>query len=109
MIFPNAKDARNFSRSYITIHNEIRDIETIILSRIESGSFSASVDTTHMTAYSVGGDAEQYWKVWQGIITNDVLKEQMELVISYFNGLGYSISRKTNILTGMSFTWEILW
>ena len=58
-----------------------------------------------MTAPSMG---KVYYQVWKNLTTNYVLQDEMDQVMSYFNGSRkYTISRVTNENTGNSFVWVV--
>ena len=60
-----------------------------------------------MTAPSMG---KVYYQVWKNLTTNYVLQDEMDQVMSYFNGSRkYTISRVTNENTGNSFVWVVSW
>ena len=51
-----------------------------------------------------------YYQVWKQLTTNYVLQDEMDQVMSYFNGTRkYTISRVTNEDTGNSFVWVVSW
>ncbi len=56
-----------------------------------------------------GTDPELYWKVWAGTTTDKQISTQMNSVLSYFKGLGYTISIQSNPLTGETIQWKICW
>lgn len=60
-----------------------------------------------MAAPSMG---KVYYQVWKTLATNHVLQDEMDQVMSYFNGTRkYTISRVTNEDTGNSFVWHVSW
>ena len=101
--FITATDARLRSENTTLIREEIAIIELAILSAISDNEFTVNIkhnttieiNGTTITGSpmtlddSTGGD---YYSVWQGLTTNAVLKAQMDEVISYFEGLKYSIT-----------------
>lgn len=56
-----------------------------------------------------GTDPNKYYQVFVGSMTNKQLAMQMNTVISYFKGLGYTITRQTNPETGTTLQWKICW
>lgn len=56
-----------------------------------------------------GTDPHLYWQVWAGAVTNKQIQLQMNQVLSYFKGLGYTIIQQTNPDTGTTFQWKICW
>ena len=60
-----------------------------------------------MAAPSMG---KVYYQVWKTLATNHVLQDEMDQVMSYFNGTRkYTMSRVTNEDTGNSFVWHVSW
>ena len=58
--------------------------------------------------------SQDYWLVWKNQIPSNpmmtrVYSDQMNAVISYFTGLGYTINPTTNPNTGNTISWNILW
>ena len=60
-------------------------------------------------ANTYGTNPNLYWNVWTGAVTNKQIQMQMNQVISYFKGLGYTISVITNPSTGSTIQWKICW
>ena len=56
-----------------------------------------------------GTNPNLYWNVWTGAATNKQIQMQMNQVISYFKGLGYTIAIQTNPATGSTIQWKICW
>lgn len=56
-----------------------------------------------------GTNPNLYWNVWSGAATNKQIQMQMNQVISYFKGLGYTIAVQTNPATGSTIQWKICW
>lgn len=50
-----------------------------------------------------------YYQVWQGTATNKQIQLQLNAVLSYFKGLGYTIIIQTNPATGSTIQWKICW
>lgn len=50
-----------------------------------------------------------YWQVWQGAATNRGIQLQLNSVLAYFKGLGYTILIQTNPSSGSSIAWKICW
>ena len=50
-----------------------------------------------------------YWQVWAGVATNKPISAQLNTVISYFKGLGYTIAIQTNPATTNTIQWKICW
>lgn len=56
-----------------------------------------------------GTDPNLYYQVWAGTATNKPIQLQMNSVLSYFKGLGYTILIQTNPVTGSTISWKICW
>jgi len=50
-----------------------------------------------------------YYQVWAGTATNKPIQLQMNTVLSYFKGLGYTIQIQSNPATGSTIQWKICW
>jgi hypothetical protein len=48
-----------------------------------------------------------FFSTWQGTTTDRAKQDQMNQVISYFEGLGYTIDRSTNTSTNKTFKWTV--
>lgn len=93
-------------------------MEIAVLNAIASGTFSATIsDTSTVTIQgtTITGspmtdndtDGLNYYKAYQGTITDTVKTEQMNEVIAHFENKGYTISRKSS--SGTYFYWQISW
>jgi hypothetical protein len=56
-----------------------------------------------------GTNPNLYWQVWTGAATNKQISLQLNSVLSYFKGLGYTIIIQTNPATGSTIQWKICW
>jgi hypothetical protein len=56
-----------------------------------------------------GTNPTLYHQVWQGTVTNKQIQLQLNQVLNYFKGLGYSIIIQTNPATGSTIQWKICW
>ena len=56
-----------------------------------------------------GTDPLLYYNVWLGSATDKQISTQLNTVISYFTGLGYTITPQTNTATGNSLQWKVCW
>jgi len=63
----------------------------------------------NVTSNTFGTNPNLYWQVWQGAATNKPIQLQMNAVITYFQGLGYTITRQTNPATGTTMQWYVCW
>jgi hypothetical protein len=50
-----------------------------------------------------------YYQVWAGLTTNRPIQLQLNSVLAYFKGLGYTIIIQTNPATGSTIQWKICW
>jgi hypothetical protein len=50
-----------------------------------------------------------YWQVWSGTATNKQISTQINSVLTYFKGLGYTISIISNPSTGNTIQWRLCW
>lgn len=56
-----------------------------------------------------GTDPNLYWQVWAGTTTDKSIQSQLNQVLSYFKGLGYTIDIRSNPQTGSTIVWQICW
>ena len=68
-----------------------------------------AVVTVNLANNTFGTNPNLYWQVWAGTTTNKPIQMQLNAVISYFKGLGYTISILTNPATGSTIQWKICW
>lgn len=68
----------------------------------------AVVDIT-VAVNTFGTNPNLYYQVWAGTSTNKAIQLQMNTVLSYFKGLGYTIKQQTNPVTGNTLQWKICW
>lgn len=68
-----------------------------------------AVVTIRVLENTFGTDPHLYWQVYSGAATNTAIQLQLSAVLSYFKGLGYTISIQTNPLTGSTIAWKICW
>lgn len=54
-------------------------------------------------------DPTLYYKVWAGTATNKAIQLQINTVMSYFKGLGYTIMAQTNPESGNTLQWKVCW
>lgn len=71
-------------------------------------SNSATV-TIQFRDNTFGTDANAYYQVFVGSMNSKQLSMQMNTVLSYFKGLGYTITRQANPATGTTMQWKICW
>ncbi len=68
-----------------------------------------AVVTINTSVNTFGSNPNLYWQVWSGATTNKPIQLQMNSVISYFSGLGYTITPRSNPATGSTIQWQICW
>jgi hypothetical protein len=68
-----------------------------------------AVVTINVANNTFGTDPHLYWQVWTNTTTNKAIQMQMNTVLSYFVGLGYTIIIQTNPATGSTIQWKICW
>ena len=116
--FPTGTQARERAQGNNTLVQQIAIMEIAVLDAIASGTFTASItdsSTVTIQGTTITGspmtdndtDGQNYYKVYQGTITDNVKSEQMNEVIAHFQNKGYTIARKST--TGTIFFWEITW
>lgn len=98
-----ATQARNKAQNDLVIFNEVRDIESAILTASADGLYEVTANETSMTS------SASYFNVWQGVTPDRSKEVQMASVIKYFTDLGYSIERKVNLTSGNTFDWQVFW
>jgi len=74
---------------------------------IGSGTANADLGLTAGTTSATNPSSVDYFSVWQGVTNDRAKTDQMNQVISYFENLGYTISRLTNTATNKTFKWVI--
>jgi|TARA_R100000008_G_C3582881_1_gene169856 hypothetical protein len=116
--FPTGDQARERSQGNNTLAQQIAIMEVAVLDAITSSAFAATIsDTSTVTIQgsTITGspmtdndtDGLNYYKAWQGTITDNVKVEQMNEVIAHFEGKGFTIARKSS--SGTYFYWYITW
>lgn len=122
--FPTASNARERGQGNRVITEEIFLLELAVLDAIsnntlsvdfggslsDSSSSSITVNGTSITASPMTVDnstGQSYYNVWKGTVTNAAKNEQMNEVIAYFEGQGYTITRKSSNSSTMY--WHIEW
>jgi len=68
-----------------------------------------AVVTINISENTFGTDSNLYWQVWSGAATSKQISLQLNAVLSYFKGLGYTIIIQTNPNTGSTIQWKICW
>ena len=117
-VFPTGAQARERAQGNNTLVQQIAIMEIAVLDAIASGTFTASItdsSTVTIQGTTITGspmtdndtDGQNYYKVYQGTITDNVKSEQMNEVIAHFQNKGCTIARKSS--SGTYFYWEITW
>ena len=117
-VFPTGAQARERAQGNNTLVKQISIMEIAVLDAIASGTFTASItdsSTVTIQGTTITGspmtdndtDGQNYYKAYQGTITDTVKTEQMNEVIAHFENKGYTIARKST--SGTYFFWEITW
>jgi len=100
----NSETANLISNTDLIVFEEIVAISREILTTSISSEITAIVESgTTMT------DDTTYYEVWSGIDQDRKKLERMNLVVSYFQKLGYNIIRRLNATTNNTIVWEINW
>jgi hypothetical protein len=68
-----------------------------------------AIVTINTSVNTFGTNPNLYWQVWTGAATNKPIQQQLNSVLSYFKGLGYTIIIQTNPDTGSTIQWYICW
>jgi hypothetical protein len=99
-----AENARVNSKNDLIIFDEIVYISRVIINESLDGTYQATIagDTTMTTT-------ELYYQSWIGTSPDRQIYEQMVSVIQHFEKLGYTITRKTNAMTGNNISWFVQW
>jgi hypothetical protein len=74
---------------------------------IGAGTANTDLGLTAGTITATNPSSIDYFSVWQGVTNDRAKTDQMNQVISYFENLGYTISRLTNSATNRTFKWVI--
>lgn len=70
---------------------------------------SSATVTINVSENTYGTNPNLYWQVWSGTVTDKQIQMQLNQVLSYFKGLGYSIQIQTNPSTGSTISWYLAW
>ena len=116
--FPTGAQARERAQNNNVLAQQISIMEIAVLNAIANSAFAATIsDTTTVTIQgtTITGspmtdndtDGQNYYKAYQGTITDTVKTEQMNEVVAHFQGRGYTITRKST--SGTYFYWYITW
>ena len=110
----NATNARTQTITSVATETEIALLNLNILSAVNSGAVSVTVNKTTQTPLNgntvVGTPmtlATQYYTAWQTSTANALASGQMQSVIDNYAKLGYTISRVST--DGTNISWQISW
>ena len=117
-VFPTGAQARERAQGNNTLVQQISIMEIAELNAIASSTFEATISnssTVTIQGATITGspmtdndtDGQNYYKTYQGTITDTVKTEQMNEVIAHFQNKGYTIARKSS--SGTYFYWHITW
>ena len=116
-----ASNARNKSLTSVTVETEIALINLSILNAVQNnqvqavidGNTSVTVNNVVVTGTPLTTD-QNYYNVWQNTNignlstgSQNLYSGQMNAVITNFNNLGYTISRRTN--NAQYIVWQVSW
>jgi len=103
-IFVNATEARKQSRDSVIVLNEVRALESNVLTQINAGTLDVTVATgTTIT------NSTTYYQAYNNITSNTTLTDQISTVKKYFTDKGYSVTISTNAGTGNTLQWKVKW
>lgn len=68
-----------------------------------------AIITLNVANNTFGTNPYLYWQVWTNTATNKPIQLQLNTVLSYFTGLGYTIVAQTNPSTGSTLQWRVCW
>jgi hypothetical protein len=116
--FPTGAQARERAQGNNTLAQQIAIMEVAVLDAVANGAFSATISNTSTVTIQgstitgspmTDNDAAgiNYYKAWQGTVTDAVATEQMNEVIAHFQSKGYTIARKST--SGTYFYWYLTW
>jgi len=74
-----------------------------------AGSANINIGLTPAIYPATNPDSVLYHNVWRGFVTDRLVKERMDRVISAIQSKGFTIIRKTNPQTEKTFEWFIQW
>tara|TARA_Y100001937_G_C7127320_1_gene335493 strand:+ start:791 stop:1132 length:342 start_codon:yes stop_codon:yes gene_type:complete len=103
-IFINATEARKQSRDSVIVLNEVRALESNVLTEVNAGNLEVTISTgTTIT------NGTTYYQAYNNITSNTTLTDQISTVKKYFTDKGYSVNISTNAGTGNTLQWKIKW
>lgn len=110
----SATDAKTQNISSTTVETEIFLLNINVLKKISAGNNTVivnSISNTQVNGSYVTGTpmstGNTYYKIWQGVTTDNFKTAEMNKVIDYYKKLGYTINRKSNDMETLY--WQITW
>lgn len=73
------------------------------------GTLIPATVVINVSINTFGTNPQLYWQTWAGVTTNKPISTQLNTVLSYFKGLGYTIAIQSNPATGNTIQWKICW
>lgn len=109
--FPTAAESLAAVRFDVVIYDEITAIERAVIVAADATALTVTVadDTTMTNSTPADATSQSYFDVWKNTVTNRVLDDQMNQIISYFEGKGYTIVRQTNTNDITVLQWKVSW
>lgn len=96
--------AKIMASNDLVVFDEITTIARQVISESIDGNYEAIVSSgTTMT------DSVSYFESWINLTPEKKLNQKMNIVIEYFEKLGYNIQRQTNTSTNNTFRWKVTW
>jgi hypothetical protein len=83
------------------------DPTDIVINDIPGGTGTGATALTVVDASEYS--STDYYNVWQGLVTDPAIQDQLDSVISYYQKLGYNIRIETNTNTSDTIQWHIFW
>lgn len=101
--FLSAEQARKNTRDSVVVHNEIRAIESAILTAIDNGDLTTIINDTTMT------NSSDYYNVWYNVTVDAARRDQLNYVRQYFVNLNYDINIATDPSNPAQLRWNVSW
>ena len=102
--FYDAQDARYRSLNAITVHTECNDIETSILTAVQSGNLDVNISgNTTMTT------SNAYYNAYYGVTNDPTRVAEVQTVEQHFYNLGYNVVITVNTTTDNTLVWNVNW
>lgn len=96
--------AKIMANNDLVVFDEITSIARQVIIQSLDGNYEAVISSgTTMT------DSTSYFDSWIDLTPDKKLNQKMNIVIDYFEKLGYNIQRQTNTSTNNTFIWKVTW